>query len=304
MKKKHYTPDIQILKGKFRLPPPIPKIYKKPKKVVVFDLDETLGSFSDLFILWSGIQHICPKFDAFNALLDTYPEFLRYGILAILQYIYQQKQNGECYKIFIYTNNQCSKAWVHRISEYFKYKLSIPQNKLLFDQNICAFKIGNQPIELSRTTHQKTHNDFISCTLIPRTAEVCFVDDMEYSQMKQDKIYYIRPRPYIHGLTIREILDRFLKNIPFGYSCENNEDLLKSSGYWENWFLLNGRKDGGVSPRNLYVDIEVSKKIMFSIKEFFLLTTYYESKMKQKAKYTRKKSDVAGFAKTRRQICF
>ena len=38
-------------------------VFKIPEKVVVFDLDETLGCFGDLFILWSGIRNICPHFE-------------------------------------------------------------------------------------------------------------------------------------------------------------------------------------------------------------------------------------------------
>ena len=189
MKKKHLPPDIQTYKGKFRLPVPRFPVYKPNKKVVVFDLDETLGSFGDLYLLWTGVQHILPKYTDFSTFADIYPEFLRYGILNILQFIYEKKQKGECYKIYIYTNNQCPKTWVQSICHFFQYKLRITK-PVLFDQIIRAFKIGNKCIELGRTSHQKSHADLISCTLIPKTAEICFVDDTEFSQMKQDRVYY------------------------------------------------------------------------------------------------------------------
>ena len=76
----------------------------KPKKVIAFDMDETLGSFTDLEILWSTIielqysnidkttLYVTPdNLKLFNTFLDLYPEFLRYGILHILKYIYQKK---------------------------------------------------------------------------------------------------------------------------------------------------------------------------------------------------------------------
>jgi hypothetical protein len=294
MKRKHLTPDIQTYKGKFRLPVPIPvpvprisRFYKSNKKVVVFDLDETLGSFGDLYLLWSGIQHILPKYSDFFGFTDIYPEFLRYGIVSILQFIYEKKQKGECYKIYIYTNNQCPKAWVQSICDYFQYKLKIPTNNkpVLFDQIIRAFKIGNKCVELSRTSHQKIHHDLISCTLLPKSTEICFIDDMEFSQMKQDKVYYIRPRPYLHGLSLQEILDRmftfFRENMNMNTS--SNPELLFSKEYWYDWFLLNRRKDI-VYSKNDFVEMEISKKMMFSIKEFFILTTYYENKLKNKTR--------------------
>jgi len=105
--------DITIYKGKAFI-----KSYKKlkepSKKVIVFDLDETIGSFGDLYILWEAITeyyNMKNQFhnmdDIFHKLLDLYPEFLRHGILNILGYLYNKKLSGECAKVFLYTNNQC-----------------------------------------------------------------------------------------------------------------------------------------------------------------------------------------------------
>ena len=65
-------------------------------KIVVFDLDETLGYFVQFGIFW---KTLCQYLDnikikikikkqlLFNALLDLYPEFIRPGILSILYYL-------------------------------------------------------------------------------------------------------------------------------------------------------------------------------------------------------------------------
>ena len=62
------------------------------KKHFVFDLDETLGSFSDMYILWKGIKHLRESiiFDKslFRNIINLFPEFLRYGIATILQYLH------------------------------------------------------------------------------------------------------------------------------------------------------------------------------------------------------------------------
>ena len=84
----------KIYKGKAFSKPRI----NKYKKVLVFDLDETLGSFIDLEILWRAIHRCAPSIKnvpEFFEVLELYPEFLRYGILPILEYLNQKKKNGD-----------------------------------------------------------------------------------------------------------------------------------------------------------------------------------------------------------------
>jgi len=87
--------------------------------------------------------------------------------------------------------------------------LSIPSNHVLFDQIIRAFKLNDSI--LSRTSHEKKYSDFINCALLSKHTEVCFIDDIDFSKMKNEKVYYIRPRSYLHRLSINEIIKRFLK---------------------------------------------------------------------------------------------
>ena len=59
-------------------------------KVVVFDLDETLGYFSQFGQLWN---ELIPNKDIdFNELFDLYPEFLRPNIWEILQFLNEKKK--------------------------------------------------------------------------------------------------------------------------------------------------------------------------------------------------------------------
>ena len=145
---------VKIFKGKYYLPwfkTSHVVHFKAPNKVVVFDLDETLGSFTDLYILWRGIKHVWPSCNGFTELCDLFPEFLRYGILTILEYLYDKKIKKECHKIFIYTNNQCSTEWVGLISKYLEKKVKSTSHHPkypLFDKMICAFKINNKQLQL------------------------------------------------------------------------------------------------------------------------------------------------------------
>jgi acid phosphatase class B len=63
-------------------------------KIVVFDLDETLGYFSEFGMFWDALKSYIKNNsidfnanqDFFNKTLDLYPEFLRPNIINILTY--------------------------------------------------------------------------------------------------------------------------------------------------------------------------------------------------------------------------
>jgi hypothetical protein len=266
---------------------------KKYQKVLVFDLDETLGSFIDLEILWRAITEYKTKNRTieFFELLDLYPEFLRYGIIPILEYLNQKKNNGDCSKVYIYTNNQCPDDWTVNISEYFNKKLLSDND--IFDRVICAFKINNNQIELARTTHEKTHNDFINCTLLPPTTEICFVDNTYFTGMRKERVYYIQPKSYNHHLSTNEIIDRFIYSRLSSKMISTKTELLLLRSYLINFFKRRDRfLIGNPTFKQLETDIYVAQKMMYHIKEFFFLTQCRKSrtrKMKIKlGRFTRK----------------
>ena len=270
----------RIYKGKGCMKPK----FKKVPKVIAFDLDETLGSFMDLEVLWNILISINLGLEQqiFNKLLDLFPEFIRYGIIPILEYLYHQKMSGECSHIYIYTNNQCSQIWTEMICNYFNYKLNIPENTPLFDKLILAFKINDIPVELSRTTHDKTHSDFIRCTLLPKSTQICFIDNSYFPNMKNERVYYIQPRSYEHNLSFDEIIQRIIKsNLGMDIDISNFINVLKNNNH-----ITIEKKT------NRNYDIFVAQKIMYHIKDFFYLT---KRKMRTKkiklniGKFTRKK---------------
>ena len=282
---------IEIYKGNY---------YSKHKKirvkrVVVFDLDETLGSFVDLEILWELIvryKHHLPI--EFDSILDLYPEFIRYGILSILEYLYTKKTTGDCYKVYLYTNNQSTKEWVQMIIRYFNNKIS-PLSPL-FDQIIYAFKINNVQIELNRTTTKKTHDDFIRCTMLPSTTSICFIDDFMYKDMKKERIYYIKPKAYRHHLSTDEILTRFIYS-KFGaliIHSEPTKHAFKTEFIEKCMRVGSFRSNMNNMHLHLKNDILVSQKLMYYLKEYFLITSKRDKTRKRRTMsftFTRKKNE-------------
>ena len=261
--------------------------YKKVKKVVVLDLDETLGSFTELDILWHTIEYILKDnpIDFFD-LFDLFPEFQRVGIMKILEYIYNKKNKGGCYKLYIYTNNQSESFYVKMICDYFTSKICKNKNDVLFDQIIYAFKINNQIIQFGRTSHQKSHSDLINCTLIPKNAAICFLDDINFDKMKKERIYYIRPEPYHHQLSPNDILKRF-------FSSNISNAVSQHKHFFTDYFLSKALHK---QPSNKAINhFTVYKKMMYHIKEFFILSSKHKfTKRKRKciAHYTKKNINV------------
>lgn len=255
------------------------KSKKKCKKVFVFDFDETLGSFSHLYYLWTLIGS--PKETSlFHSFADLYPEFLRYGILVILEFVYYKKKKGHCDQIFIYTNNQCPVEWVNLIVSYIHYKLPLVNELPLFDRIIYAFKINDKIVEMERTTGHKTYSDFIRCSVISKNTEICFIDDTYHSKMIHNKIYYIQPRPYYHSLSKKVILNRlFSSNL---FSELNIEQIKRGFSPIQDFYKTETDK---------HIDIMVSKKLMYYIKEFFYSfssSTKTHKKNSHIGKFTRK----------------
>jgi len=237
--------------------------HNSSKKVIVFDLDETLGAFGEMFLMWSAIEPYMGFIDKkmiFRELLELYPEFLRPGVLSILEFLNYKKKAGVCSSIFLYTNNQCPKEWVDLILEYFEERLKCPD---LFDKVVYAFKINNKIVEPLRTSHSKIYSDLIRCTLMPKNSELCFIDNTYHRKMDHDRVYYIQPKSYEHGLLPEEIITRFMRKWLIFPLPDEVEDSLRE------WFSHIRPNNGGSVQESLIV----SQKIMYHLKEYFLLST-------------------------------
>ena len=238
-------------------------------KIVVFDLDETLGYFTEVGIFWDCLKNYSKNENKkkitqedFNNVLDLYPEFLRPNIINILTYLKNKKQSKCCHKMMIYTNNQGPKEWAQHIMSYFDNKLKYK----LFDQLIAAFKVNGKTVEICRTTHDKTHNDFIKCTKLPVNSEICFLDDTIHSEMIHNNIYYINIKPYYYDLKFEEMIKRFQES-------DLGKKMIKDPTVFEEEMMADFKRyKYNCLEKNLKeyeVDKVLGKQIMTHLQEFF-----------------------------------
>lgn len=239
-------------------------------KVVVFDMDETLGYFVEFSIFWEALISYIKEYnkeyhlkqDDFNKILELYPEFIRPNITTLLNYLKQKKISKECDKIMIYTNNQGPKQWTLYIKEYFENKIDYP----LFDQVILAFKVNGKHVELGRTTHDKTFKDLIKCTKLPLDTQICFMDDTYYPDMKHDNVYYIKVKPYTYDLSFDLLIERFISsNIGKKIMDGDTHFAAFMKHFIQQYKYIYEEK----SPEELEIDKIVTKKTMIHLQQFF-----------------------------------
>ena len=180
-------------------------------KYVVFDVDETLGYFSQFGAFMDALSFYYKDFsrshfERFNEILDLYPEFIRTNMIDILKYINNKRSQGTCSGIFIYTNNQGPRLWVQHIAKYFEYKVG----DQLFDKIIAAYKVNGKVVEQGRTSQNKTYADLLRITGISPQAEVCFVDDLNHPGMRHSNVLYLNVKPYVKTLSVNEMIRRYL----------------------------------------------------------------------------------------------
>lgn len=257
----------------------------KSNRIIVFDMDETLGYFVELGMFWDALQHFYVKRKMlpqetieeksiqikditstlhFCKVLDLFPEFIRPDMIKMLEYIISKKNNNHCDKLLIYTNNQGPKSWANLISSYFDYSLE----KSVFDNVIGAFKVKGKHIELDRTTHDKTVEDLKRCAKLYQNTDICFLDDQYHPHMKNDNVYYINVKPYIYNLKYDEMAERYYNAFSetFLDGVVDKEDFIKYITMFMNEFRYTITTK---SQKDINVDKFISQRMLYHLKCFF-----------------------------------
>ncbi len=208
----------------------------------VFDLDETIGYFSQLSVIWkvlNKIQIMTKKSELgqiqFNKLINNFQGILRPKIVEVFKFLIQNKEDNE--KIILYTNNQVGKRWVILIKNYLEDVL----NSTLFDFLIYPYLINGKIIEELRTTSTKTQNDLLRCTNLPSNTKICFIDDKYYPNLGESaQVHFIKLDPYIYKIPWPRMLQRIDELCIIDESLINYIDILNKK-FFVNEEIINYR---------------------------------------------------------------
>ena len=248
-----------------------------PLKVVIIDLDETLGYFIEFGIFCEALNaylkydhvhgetHFMLEQPEFNQILDLYPEFIRPNIYPILNYLKHKMKMKEFKGVMIYTNNQGPRTWVTFIKNYLESKIKYK----LFIQIIAGFKVNGKHIEMCRTSHEKTLNDFFRCTKLPKNTQICFLDDMYHPNMNSDNVYYIKIKPYTYDLSFDTIIQRFLNSSIGKRLLQTKEHQDNFSIFIQQYMLKFQFLYVEKSKKEYDIDKIVTKKTMIHLQYFF-----------------------------------
>ena len=239
------------------------------KKIVVFDFDETLGSFRQIFAFWKSINKILKiknikeqKIILFE-LLDLYPKFFRPLIFDILNFVLQNKLNNNCKEVLIYTNNNGPIEWCNYIVEYLNYKTN--KKIKVIDKIIKAFIVNGKQREKLRTSSDKSITDLIKYTKYSKDLEICFIDDQEHENMINDNVYYINVLPYNYSMEFNKMAEKYYDEIL------NNNIISKKSFIDKVIKLNNSYNIKDYDNDELIIHPIISKQLLKYLAEFFLI---------------------------------
>jgi hypothetical protein len=196
-------------------------------KVIVFDLDETLGHFTQLGLFLSGLQthlgRISYPIEYVHTLLDLFPDYLRYNIVDILKQIKQHQNTDPNIKLVIYTNNG-DPSWVKHIASYLAKKVGC---RKLFDHIITNYSYNFSVNE--RTTFDKTYRDLLKCTGYSKKAHILFLDDRRHLGMEHHphRIETMQVFPYKISIPYRQMIKRYLQS--------SEADTIKKGGHQQEF---------------------------------------------------------------------
>ena len=120
-------------------------------------------------------------------------------------------------------------------------------------QVISAFKVHGKQVEPGRTTHEKTHADFVRCTNIPEDTEICFIDDTMYPKMTHDNVYYIHLKPYVYDLPFTYMTQKF-ENTDIGRKI-----LARTRSSFAQFMIMETKKYNFVYKRKTPEEYEIDK---------------------------------------------
>jgi hypothetical protein len=131
--------------------------------------------------------------------------------------------------------------------------------------------------------------------MLPKNAEICYLDDTFYPEMMHESVYYINIKPYVHDLPFDEMYNRFLE-------CSVGKQLISEVerehfiNFMEKNIKLYNFEETKKDIEDYKIDTILSKRILLHLHEFFgktnnnrasnkpkTLKKYYNNKAKNKS---------------------
>ena len=259
----------------------------RTKVAVVFDLDETIGHFWQIGMLWEAIQYFKGnkfKEKDFHKILDLFPNIFRPGIFNVFKFLKDQKMEDPKIKIIIYSNNQGPPAWANMIKRYIEKKI----NYKLFDKVITAWKVNGIVYNKCRKTNEKTYSEIVRCAKLNKNTQIFFVDDAYHPRMFNGKTDYMHIKKWTFGYNIDDMVNKFLDS----RCCKkiNKSDIdfltLRIPPYMRKNTYGHIKYTNSEKPKQ--VDTTLGKKLLTNIKSF--LKEKNKNSLKKKKRSRRRRT--------------
>tara|TARA_Y100000389_G_scaffold60022_1_gene56125 strand:- start:17196 stop:17828 length:633 start_codon:yes stop_codon:yes gene_type:complete len=159
-------------------------------KVVVFDLDETLGDFGDLSLRWPSEVVEKKRFAQFCSFMNDNIEVYS-DLVNVLPKIVESRRAGRIEQIVIYTNNCAHASWACAIAGHIGWV----HGTRVFDAVVAGYKPELGPTQC-RLGPAKTYQELCNCLGLEENTRMCFIDDQEHKGMRHANVSYVKTSPY------------------------------------------------------------------------------------------------------------
>ena len=243
-----------------------------PKKYIVFDLDETLGTFVQLGIFKDALESTFETAltqRAFNELCQAFIKLFRPNLLQILKIIQQYKKTSRDIYLVIYTNNIGPKSWTVQIKTFLEDQLQEPG---LFDYIIGGYiDMNNKRTELCRTTMAKLPADIRRCIGSPQNAKYLFFDDQHHPEMIHRDVTYIKSKPYRYEYTHREMIRQFLQTGLAKYLLQHYKNPQLFTERFAQELSRSRYYPKPITQNELDIDVVITKQMQHHLEEFLTI---------------------------------
>lgn len=150
-------------------------------RCIIFDLDETIGFFSQIYIIinkYESVNNVTISDELYEKIFTRFNKVFRPGIFVLLAYINTLKKKYAITTL-LYTNTIMSDKFIKLIIKYINIRLHLNRN--FFDEIITLNAKG-------RISCKKQFNDIISCVNYLNNGYIFLVID-NYYHINLDKIY-------------------------------------------------------------------------------------------------------------------